>query len=72
MIKAFLRARGCLILHLLNEHIQKEDNVLFPMADNILADEESKLLKDFHRADDERGTGEKYTRVAEELAGWGA
>ncbi|MCC6569494.1 MAG: hemerythrin domain-containing protein [Anaerolineales bacterium] len=55
---------------LLREHIQKEDNVLFPMADNILADEQSKLLKDFHRADDERGMGEKYLKVAEELAGW--
>ncbi|MBV6402609.1 MAG: hypothetical protein CNIPEHKO_02922 [Anaerolineales bacterium] len=72
------RAKPQLVQHaqdyaaLLREHIQKEDNVLFPMADNILADEESKLLKDFHRADDERGTGEKYTRVAEELAGWGA
>ncbi|HMR97806.1 MAG TPA: hemerythrin domain-containing protein [Anaerolineales bacterium] len=56
---------------LLREHIQKEDNVLFPMADNILAEEETKLLKDFNRADDERGTGEKYLKIAEELAGWG-
>ena len=69
-------ARNELIQHahdyvaLLNEHIQKEDNVLFPMADSVLADEETKLLKDFNRADDERGTGDKYLKIAEELAGW--
>lgn len=67
-------ARNELIQHardyvvLLNEHIQKEDNVLFPMADSVLADEHAKLLKDFHRADEERGTGEKYLKIAEELA----
>lgn len=52
---------------LLREHIQREDNVLFPMADNILAEHGSQLLKDFTRADDEQGTGEKYLRLAEEL-----
>ena len=54
---------------LLREHIQKEDNVLFPIADDVLAGEGTQLLKDFNRADDERGTGEKYLKVAEELAG---
>ena len=40
------------------------------MADSVLAEEETKLLKDFNRADDERGTGDKYLKIAEELAGW--
>ncbi|MDL1920955.1 cation-binding protein [Chloroflexi bacterium CFX5] len=53
---------------LLREHIQREDNVLFPMADDILADGHRQLLADFNRADDERGTKDKYLRLAEELA----
>jgi hemerythrin-like domain-containing protein len=54
---------------LLREHIQKEDNVLFPMADNVLPDEQhQQLLSDFKRADDERQTGEKYLRIADEFA----
>ena len=56
---------------LLREHIQKEDNVLFPIADDVLANEYRKLLADFNRADEERGMGEKYLRVAEELSGLG-
>jgi hemerythrin-like domain-containing protein len=55
---------------LLREHIQKEDNVLFPMADSVLAEEGTQLLKDFNRADDEKGTGEKYLQIADELANW--
>lgn len=54
---------------LLREHIQKEDNVLFPIADDVLADEHRKLLADFNRADDEGGVKDKYIRLADELAG---
>lgn len=53
---------------LLREHIQKEDNVLFPMADSVLADEGAQLLAEFKRADDERQTGERYLHMADELS----
>jgi hemerythrin-like domain-containing protein len=62
-------ARG--YLRLLREHIQKEDDVLFRMADEVIsADEQRQLLKAFetHEAE-EMGAGvhEKYLRVAAEL-----
>ena len=59
-------------LGLLREHIHKEDEILFNMADEVLSSEEQKkLLCEFedHEAK-EIGTGihEKYLNVAEELA----
>jgi hemerythrin-like domain-containing protein len=56
---------------LLREHIQKEDDVLFRMADELIAaDEQKKLLADFARHEaEEMGAGvhEKYLRIAKEL-----
>ncbi len=59
-------------LHLLRQHINKEDEILFNMADEVLsAEEQKKLLREFeeHEAK-EIGTGihEKYLKMAEELA----
>jgi hemerythrin-like domain-containing protein len=59
-------------LRLLREHIQKEDEVLFRMADEVIsADEQKKLLAAFaqHEAE-EMGPGvhEKYSKIAMELA----
>jgi len=56
---------------LLREHIQKEDEVLFRMADEVIsAEEQKKLLAAFaqHEAE-EMGAGvhEKYLKIAEEL-----
>jgi hemerythrin-like domain-containing protein len=58
-------------LRLLREHIQKEDDILFRMADEVIPeDEQRQLLKDFetHEAE-EMGAGvhEKYLTIAEEL-----
>ena len=58
---------------LLREHIQKEDEVLFRMADEVIsAEEQKKLLAAFaqHEAE-EMGAGvhEKYLKIAEELEG---
>jgi len=58
---------------LLREHIQKEDEVLFRMADELIsAEEQKKLLAAFaqHEAE-EMGAGvhEKYLKIAEELEG---
>ncbi len=58
-------------VRLLREHIQKEDEILFQMADDVLTQEEQKhLLRQFeeHEAK-EIGTGvhEKYLKVAQEL-----
>jgi hemerythrin-like domain-containing protein len=58
-------------LRLLREHIQKEDEILFRMADEVLsADEQKKLLAAFaeHEAE-EMGAGvhEKYLTIAREL-----
>lgn len=58
-------------LRLLREHIQKEDDILFRMADEVIpADEQKQLLEKFetHEAE-EVGTGvhEKYLKIVEEL-----
>jgi hemerythrin-like domain-containing protein len=58
-------------LRLLREHIQKEDDILFRMADEVIPeDEQRQLLKDFetHEAE-EMGAGvhEKYLTIAQEL-----
>jgi hemerythrin-like domain-containing protein len=58
-------------LRLLREHIQKEDDILFRMADEVIPDNEQRqLLKNFeaHEAE-EMGAGvhEKYLQIAAEL-----
>ena len=58
---------------LLREHIQKEDDILFRMADKVIPEEEQRrILKDFenHEAE-EMGAGahEKYLGIAHELEG---
>ena len=57
---------------LLREHIQKEDNILFPMADNAIpVGQHQQLMADFNRIKHEEtgeGTHEKYLRIADELA----
>src|SRR5664279_4331273 len=58
---------------LLRGHIFKEDNVLFPMADQVLpADEQARLAGAFDEVEqDEIGPGvhERYHQLAHELAG---
>ena len=58
-------------LRLLREHIQKEDEILFRIADDVIPpDEQKELLRSFeeHEAK-EMGTGvhEKYLKLVEEL-----
>jgi hemerythrin-like domain-containing protein len=58
---------------LLREHIQKEDDILFRMADEVIPeDEQRRILKHFenHEAE-EMGAGahEKYLGIARELEG---
>ena len=57
---------------LLRAHIQKENNVLFPMADRILtADDQEALEAAFEKVEAEEtgeGVHEKYHRLAHELA----
>lgn len=58
-------------LRLLREHIEKEDEVLFRMADEVIpADEQTRLVQEFeeHEAK-EMGSGvhEKYAKIATEL-----
>jgi len=58
--------------HLLRAHIGKEDNVLYPMAERILAPEDQQwLAQEFDRVEaEEMGAGvhEKYHQMAHELA----
>jgi len=59
-------------LRLLREHIQKEDEVLFRIADDVIpADEQKALLVSFeeHEAKEMGGVHEKYLKLAEELEG---
>ena len=55
----------------LRQHIMKEDNVLFPMADRVIpADQHDMIAEAFdHIEHEETGEGihEKYLRIAEEL-----
>ena len=58
-------------LRLLREHIQKEDDILFRMADEVIPDDEQRqLLKNFeaHEAE-EMGAGahQRFLTVAQEL-----
>ena len=59
-------------INLLREHIRKEDERLFVMADHALSHEDQEgLLESFARVESEemgQGTHEKYLRTANELA----
>jgi hemerythrin-like domain-containing protein len=56
---------------LLQEHIQKEDNILFRMAEQMIPeDDQKRILKDFEQHEaEEMGAGahEKYLGIAREL-----
>ncbi len=56
---------------LLRQHIQKEDQVLFPMAGRIIpADKQEQVVEDFEKVEHEEtgpGVHEKYLALAEAL-----
>ena len=58
-------------LRLLREHIQKEDEILFRIADDVIpVDEQKELLRSFEKHEaKEMGTGvhEKYLTITQEL-----
>jgi hemerythrin-like domain-containing protein len=62
-------ARGYITL--LRQHIYKEDNILFPMADRVIPlVEQNKVAEDFERVEHEEtgaGVHEKYLALAEKL-----
>jgi len=57
---------------LLKEHISKEDNVLFAMADKVLTSQDQKALsavfEEVEQTETGEGVHEKYHRLAQELA----
>lgn len=54
---------------LLREHIQKEDHVLFPMADEIIPfGQHQQIMTDFNHIEHEVEVHEKYLRIADQLA----
>lgn len=59
-------------LAVLRQHIDKEDHVLFPLAERTLSEEtQQRLLAEFRRVEAEEmgaGTHERYLQVAHELA----
>ncbi len=59
-------------IQLLRSHIQKEDRILFPMADRFLDDDEqSNLLSEFEKVETEHmgaGTHDQYLKIAQSLA----
>ncbi len=59
-------------IELITSHIDKEDNILFPMAENIFAeDDEAELLRAFEKVEKEdigAGVHEKFHKLAHELA----
>jgi len=59
---------------MLREHIQKEDRILYPMADAAFdEDDQAELLTAFEKADAQAGVGihVKYIELARKLAGEG-
>jgi hemerythrin-like domain-containing protein len=56
---------------LLRQHIYKEDNILFPMADRVIPlEKQEKVAEDFERIEHEEtgeGVHEKYLALAEVL-----
>jgi len=56
---------------LLSQHIHKEDNILYPMSEQMMEEgDEEKLLEEFEKSEKERvGTGvhEKYLKILEKL-----
>jgi len=58
-------------IDLLRQHIFKEDNILFPMADSLINEQEQKkMLEDFERTEKEEigeGVHERYHKMIEEL-----
>jgi hemerythrin-like domain-containing protein len=69
--RQILRETANAYIRLLRQHIQKEDEVLFQMADGVLSAEEQKtLLREFEEHElKEIGAGfhEKYLKIALEL-----
>jgi len=69
----FLLSHAGAYLAMLREHIQKEDDILFRIADEVIPpDEQRELLKTFEEHETlEMGAGihEKYLKLAEELEG---
>ena len=58
-------------INLLTQHIQKEDNILFPMANTVLNVEENrKIIEDFEGIEEERigvGKHDEYIKLLEEI-----
>lgn len=73
--KAALSENARAYLRLLKDHIQKEDEVLFVMADEVFTDEEQKkLVHQFETHEQEEmglGVHEKYLEFVQELEGLG-
>ena len=69
--KKILVGKAKAYLQLLKEHIQKEDEILFRIADDVIpADEQKALLRSFeeHEAKEiGEGVHEKYLKLVEEL-----
>lgn len=73
-VRFAFEARG--FVDLLREHIAKEDEILFPMADRMLpANVQAELLREFEHAqahDVPEGTRERFVALADSLAArWG-
>lgn len=70
-LRAFVaHARSFMVL--LRKHIQKEDDLLFPMANKVLSEQDQRtLMERFERVESEemgQGTHEKFHAIADRLA----
>lgn len=54
---------------LLSQHINKEDNILYPMAEQILGDIDGELVERFEEVEKKLGEGvhEKYENIVDQL-----
>lgn len=54
---------------LLRQHIQKENHILFPMADQVIPiGQHQQIMAEFNRVENEEDVHEKYLRIADELS----
>jgi hemerythrin-like domain-containing protein len=64
--KVVENARG--YIQLLQEHIFKEDNILYPMADNVLDQKtQNAMLEEFRKTESKKFPKDKYLRIVKEF-----
>ena len=63
--------RSVLFFNLLAQHIEKENNILYPLAEEHLAGQDQAIIEEFDKIEEEKvgaGRHEEYHQILEKLA----